>query len=107
MRSANKHRQGTKRNTWTDQALEKLLRETLAHGFPNPQRIGCPPPEALERNAEDPIHADASVSRHLAHCSPCYRAYARLLRRQLAQMRRKSTPPMAKRRAKRPSRKKV
>ena len=107
MRSASKHGKRTKRKVWTDQQLEALMRKTLRYGHPNPKRIGCPPPEALERNAEDPVHADASVSRHLTHCSPCYRAYARLLRRQLAQLRRESAPPKAKHRSKRPSRKKV
>jgi len=107
LRSANKHGKRTKGKAWTDQQLEALMRKTLRNGYPNPKRIGCPPPEALERNAEDPVHGDASVSRHLTHCSPCYRAYARLLRGQLAQMRRKSVPPNAKGRAKRPSRKKV
>jgi hypothetical protein len=45
---------------------------------PNPARTGCPSAEVLtaltrrERPMDDPAYA------HLAHCSPCYRAFRRL-----------------------------
>ena len=41
--------------------LHKALNR-LTNEFPNPKRIGCPPLEALERNAKDPIHPDASLA---------------------------------------------
>ena len=45
----------------------------LSEGFPNPQRIGCPPDSDLRRMAEHPVEArDATVSEHLTFCSPCF-----------------------------------
>jgi hypothetical protein len=84
---ASKRRKKTGRKPPTEKALLGYLRQGLSNDFPNPKRIGCPPLEALERNAKDPIHADESVSKHVGHCSPCYRAYSGLLREELALVR--------------------
>lgn len=84
---ASKRRKRTGRKSPTEKALLGYLKQSLTNDFPNPKRIGCPSPEALERNAKDPIHADKSVSKHVGHCSPCYRVYSRLLRQELAHMR--------------------
>ncbi len=84
---ASKRRKKAGRKSPTEKALLGYLKQHLSNDFPNPTRVGCPPLEALERNAKDPIHADESVSKHVAHCSPCYRVYSRLLRRELARIR--------------------
>jgi hypothetical protein len=84
---ASKTRKKTGRKSLTEKALLGYLKQHLSNDFPNPMRVGCPPLEALERNAKDPIHADESVSKHVAHCSPCYRTYSRLLREELARIR--------------------
>lgn len=81
---ASKRRKKTGRKSPTEKALLGYMKQRLSNDFPNPKRIGCPSLEALERNAKDPIHADESVSKHVGHCSPCYRAYSRLLREELA-----------------------
>ena len=87
---ASKRRKRTGRKSLSEEALLGYLKQRLSNDFPNPKRIGCPPLEALERNAKHPIHADESVSKHVGHCSPCYRAYSRLLRQELARMRQKA-----------------
>ena len=92
MPPASKTRKKTGRKSPTEKALLGYLKQHLSNDFPNPTRIGCPPLEALERNAQDPIHADESVSKHVAHCSPCYRVYSRLLREDLARIRQQATP---------------
>jgi len=79
------------------------LKQHLSNDFPNPTRIGCPPLEALECNTKDPIHADESVSKHVGHCSPCYRAYSRLLREELARIR----PPVPRHKSNRGTHKKI
>jgi hypothetical protein len=84
---ASKRRKKTGRKCPTEKALLGYMKQHLSNDFPNPTRIGCPPLEALEHNAKDPIHADESVSKHVAHCSPCYRVYSRLLREDLARIR--------------------
>lgn len=88
---ASKRRKKTGGKSPTEKALLGYLKQHLSNDFPNPTRIGCPPLEALERNAKDPIHADESVSKHVGHCSPCYRAYSRLLREELARIRQQAS----------------
>jgi|SRR5579859_3079482 len=52
----------------------------LSEGFPNPQRIGCPPDCDLRPMAENPVEArDATVSEHLTCCSPCFNRYLEIL----------------------------
>jgi hypothetical protein len=47
----------------------------LSDAFPNPERVGCPPDDALRSMAIRPLESDASVSEHLTCCSPCFKAY--------------------------------
>ena len=47
----------------------------LSDAFPNPERIGCPPDDALRSMAIRPLESDESVSEHLTCCSPCFKAY--------------------------------
>ncbi|SRR6266487_1444422 len=67
-------------------ALEKKNRELLdfarsylSEAFPNPDREGCPPDAALRSLAFSPNEREATVTEHLAVCSPCFRRYAELL----------------------------
>lgn len=89
---ASKRRKKAGRKSPTEKALLGYMKRHLSNDFPNPARVGCPPLEALEHNAKDPIHADESVSKHVAHCSPCYRVYSRLLREELARIRQQAPP---------------
>jgi len=69
--------------------LVKAARRVLVSGgYPNPERVGCPGPEALKRLAERTI--DAATARdwvlHLGCCSPCFSEYTEF--RKQAQRRR-------------------
>src|SRR5215475_13368142 len=59
--------------------LVSFARSYLAVSFPNPERIGCPPPERLRRLAEQPTSGDLSITEHLGGCSPCFQQYQELL----------------------------
>ena len=58
----------------------------LRTGFPNAERTGCPPREALQalaRKAASDVESQNVVD-HLTWCSPCFAEYERLLRREKA-----------------------
>lgn len=59
----------------------------LREAFPNPTRAGCPADQDLQRLAENPLKADASLTAHLSCCSPCYMRYAALLEEQKLRLR--------------------
>ena len=86
-------RKGTKKYPDTEEALGTFVRQSLSKDSPNPRQIGCPPEKNLKRQARDPQHAQESVSRHLLHCSPCYRVYQRLLRESLRTLRKVHVRP--------------
>lgn len=48
------------------------IEEILLHGFPNPERAGCPPPETVRALAEHKIGRDDPAWNHIWHCSPCF-----------------------------------
>jgi hypothetical protein len=58
-----------------EQDLLDFTRSYLSEDFPNPERKGCPPDDALRVLASAPIQSDKSVSDHLTCCSPCFNAY--------------------------------
>jgi hypothetical protein len=58
-----------------EQDLLAFTRSYLSEAFPNPERQGCPPDNALRVMASAPIRSDKSVSNHLTCCSPCFNAY--------------------------------
>lgn len=58
-----------------EQDLLDFTRSYLSEDFPNPERKGCPPDDALKVLASAPIQSDKSVSDHLTCCSPCFNAY--------------------------------
>jgi len=55
----------------------EVLGRGLLREFPNPDRQGCPPSEALKRIAghEMPLAEAEKWLDHLGSCSPCYRDY--------------------------------
>lgn len=61
--------------------LKSQVQEGILNGYPNPQREGCPGPDAIRALAaksanidDDAIEADPQWQ-HVTHCSPCYRDY--------------------------------
>ena len=58
-----------------EQDLLEFARLYLADAFPNPERKGCPPDDALRVLASRPTKSDESISNHLTCCSPCFNAY--------------------------------
>lgn len=61
--------------------------EVLGRANPNPERVGCPPDDALGALARRQRPIGDPAYEHLAECSPCYREFRRL---QQAQRRRLS-----------------
>lgn len=55
--------------------LLAFARSYLSEAFPNPERRGCPPDDALRLLAIRPLQGDESVGEHLTCCSPCFNAY--------------------------------
>jgi len=55
--------------------LLAFARSYLSEAFPNPERTGCPPDDALRLLAIRPMQSDESVSEHLTSCSPCFNTY--------------------------------
>jgi hypothetical protein len=51
------------------------FRQAIVRAYPNPERIGCPAPEALEGMARRTIPIGASEQDHIFHCSPCFSTY--------------------------------
>jgi len=74
----------------TETSLLRYVKESITNDFPNPKRIGCPKLKALQENVRNPTSADEAVSKHVGGCSPCYRVYSRLLRKEIARMRQDS-----------------
>lgn len=58
-----------------DQELFDFARAYLSEAFPNPDRTGCPPDQALSILARDPMRGDPSITDHMTCCSPCFNAY--------------------------------
>ncbi len=65
-----------------------FARSYLSDAFPNPERTGCPPDDALRLMAIRPLESDESISEHLTCCSPCFNAYMGHLAQAKAKIRR-------------------
>ena len=54
-----------------------LLQQAALHDYPNPERIGCPGADFLQRLATDRKSIDLSdpALDHVARCSPCFREF--------------------------------
>src|ERR1700730_14474956 len=62
-----------------EQIFLRLARKHLSEHFPNPERLGCPPEGKLKVLGANPRQVEAWVVDHLSFCSPCYRAYSRIV----------------------------
>ena len=71
-----------------EEELLVFARSYLSDAFPNPERTGCPPDDALRLMAIRPLESDESVSGHLTCCSPCFNAYLGHLAQARAKIRR-------------------
>lgn len=62
-----------------ERELLKLGQQVFAENFPNPERAGCPPADALRAMAFRRRQASPATdpSDHLTVCSPCFREYSR------------------------------
>ena len=81
-------RNNTKRETLRkEEELLVFARSYLSDAFPNPERKGCPPDDALRAMALRQYEGDESVSDHLTCCSPCFNAYIAYLDQARAKVR--------------------
>lgn len=53
----------------------KILQQAALKEFPNPERIGCPPEEALDAMARYKRPATEADLHHITHCSPCFATF--------------------------------
>ncbi len=66
---------------WTEFEVDELVRrckDVCLNEYPNPDRVGCPSDEAIERLAhedQDLLRKDELIS-HIVTCSPCFRKHA-------------------------------
>ena len=89
MADAMMRRKTTERETfWKEEELLVSARSYLSDAFPNPERTGCPPDDALRLMAIRPLEINESVSEHLTCCSPCFNAYMGHLAQARAKIRR-------------------
>jgi len=75
-----------------ERALLDFARSYLSKGFPNPDREGCPPDDAIRSLAFNPRESGPEVTEHLATCSPCFRRYSELLAELKAQQQATESP---------------
>jgi|SRR5207253_526062 len=75
-----------------ERVLLDFARSYLSDGFPNPDREGCPPDDALRSLAFNPRENQPEVTEHLAACSPCFRRYSELLAELKAQQQAAALP---------------
>jgi hypothetical protein len=61
-----------------DRKILELFEEAALHDYPNPDRIGCPGLDFLQRLATDrrSISLSDPALDHVATCSPCFREFA-------------------------------
>ena len=75
-----------------ERVLLDFARSYLSKGFPNPDREGCPPDDAIRSLAFNPRESGPEVTEHLATCSPCFRRYSELLAELKAQQQAAESP---------------
>ena len=70
-----------KRSGFEEQSSDfvAFARSYLSSAFPNPDRQGCPPDEALQDLAVHPSRSESAITEHIASCSPCFNRYFELL----------------------------
>jgi len=67
----------------TEKRLVKMASEALRGDCPNPERIGCPSPTAIEAVVRRRLASPDfdNVVDHIATCAPCFEEYNRLRQR--------------------------
>jgi hypothetical protein len=70
-----------------EEELLVFARSYLSDAFPNPERTGCPPDDALRLMAIRPVDSDAPLTEHLMCCSPCFNSYVGYLAEARAKVR--------------------
>jgi len=55
--------------------LVTLARRYYATRFPNPQRLGCPPPGEITKVASRRLAPDQALRERLFKCSECFSEY--------------------------------
>lgn len=63
-----------------DTALFERLQERVLSDYPNPERIGCPPPSVLEEFVSSPFRVSMEQLKdlHILKCAECTRDLIRL-----------------------------
>jgi hypothetical protein len=63
-----------------DRKMLELLKEAALHDYPNPERIGCPGRDFLNRLVNDRRSIDLSdpALDHVARCSPCFQEFVEI-----------------------------
>jgi len=59
--------------------LASLARRYYAAHFPNPQRLGCPPPDEINKVVKGRQAPDEALREHLFECSECFGEYRHAL----------------------------
>lgn len=62
------------------------IEEILLQAFPNPERVGCPPPETIRALGERRIGRDDPAWDHIWHCSPCFADFKKIRDARLAEV---------------------
>lgn len=63
---------------WRDVAGSDEIDVLFGTASPNPDRVGCPPPDTLAKLARRQLPMDDPAYVHLTECSPCYREFRSL-----------------------------
>lgn len=58
-----------------EEDMHNFAHSYLSEGFPNANRTGCPPDDALRAFVKRPAKSSEWLSDHLTSCSPCFNAY--------------------------------
>ena len=69
-----------------EQEDDNPIEEILLHAFPNPERVGCPPPETMRALGERRIGRDDPAWDHIWHCSPCFADFKAIRDARLAEI---------------------
>jgi hypothetical protein len=71
--------EGNKIKCLDAEGLASRARQYYAERFPNPQRLGCPPPGEILRVVRQRQLPDQAMREHLFECSECFSEYSKSL----------------------------
>ena len=55
--------------------ISRVVRESILHNYPNPERRGCPGDDVVRSVAARTELQSDEIWEHITHCSPCYAAF--------------------------------